>query len=98
MLHRHANGRSALDLYEPVNVLKPVAPDLWIVDGSEIRFGLGWLKFPFSTRMTVFRLRSGELVLHSPVCIFPRASISHRDIGANSLPGCAEFAPLLVGA
>jgi len=67
MLHRHVNGRSTLDLYEPINVLKPVAPDLWIVDGSEIRFGLGRLKFPFSTRMTIFRLRSGELVLHSPV-------------------------------
>ncbi|TPI67283.1 DUF4336 domain-containing protein [Mesorhizobium sp. B3-1-3] len=60
-----------MDLYETINVLKPVAPDLWIVDGSEIRFGLGWLKFPFSTRMTIVRLRSGELVLHSPVAYSP---------------------------
>ena len=67
MLQRHANGRPALDLYQPINVLKPVASDLWIVDGGEIRFGLSWLKFPFSTRMTVLRLRSGELLLHSPV-------------------------------
>ena len=71
MLHRHANDRSSLDLYEPINVLKPVASDVWIVDGPEIRFGLGWLKLPFSTRMTILRLRSGELVLHSPVAYSP---------------------------
>ena len=26
-------ARSIVDLYEPINVLKPIARDLWIVDG-----------------------------------------------------------------
>jgi hypothetical protein len=48
--------------YEPLNTLKRVAPDLWIVDGPQIRF----FRIPFSTRMTVIRLRNGDLFLHSP--------------------------------
>ncbi|MEO8241947.1 MAG: DUF4336 domain-containing protein [bacterium] len=49
--------------YEPLDVLKPVGPDIWIVDGSAISFyGL-----PFSTRMTVIRLENGDLFLHSPI-------------------------------
>jgi len=48
--------------YEPLNTLKPVAPDLWVVDGPAIRFyGL-----PFSTRATVVRLQTGDLWVHSP--------------------------------
>ncbi|BCM20976.1 DUF4336 domain-containing protein [Mesorhizobium sp. J8] len=56
-----------LEPYAPLNVLKPVAPDLWIVDGPEITFAWMGLKLPFSTRMTVVRLDSGGLILHSPV-------------------------------
>lgn len=63
--------RSALDLYEPIDVLKPVAPDLWIVDGPRIGFGVGPFEFPFTTRMTVIRLRNGDLILHSPVALAP---------------------------
>jgi len=48
--------------YEPLNTLKQLAPDLWIVDGPEIRFS----GLPFSTRMTVIRLQDGQLFLHSP--------------------------------
>jgi len=48
--------------YEPLNTLKPVAPDIWVVDGPAIRF----YGMPFSTRMTVVRLRSGAVWLHSP--------------------------------
>ena len=51
--------------YAPLNVLKPVAPDVWIVDGPVIRFyGL-----PFTTRMTVIRLPDGGLWLHSPIAM-----------------------------
>ena len=64
-------ARSIVDLYEPINVLKPIARDLWIVDGPRIGFGLGPLKFPFTTRMTVLRLRNGDLILHSPVALDP---------------------------
>ncbi|MCE2890924.1 MAG: DUF4336 domain-containing protein [Aquidulcibacter sp.] len=49
--------------YEPLFVLKPVARDVWIADGSWIRFyGL-----PFPTRMTVIRLSDGSLWVHSPI-------------------------------
>lgn len=48
--------------YEPLNTLKPVGENAWVVDGPAIRFyGL-----PFSTRMTVVRLANGDLWLHSP--------------------------------
>lgn len=49
-------------LYAPLDTPKPLAPDLWIVDGPAIRFyGL-----PFSTRATLVRLPSGALWVHSP--------------------------------
>jgi hypothetical protein len=48
--------------YEPLDTLKPVAQDLWLIDGPLIRFyGL-----PFSTRATVVRLASGDIWVHSP--------------------------------
>ena len=48
--------------YEPLNTLKSVGPDIWVVDGPAIRF----YGMPFSTRMTVVRLQNGDLWLHSP--------------------------------
>jgi hypothetical protein len=51
--------------YEPIKTLKPVAKDVWIVDGPEIRFGPPGLKMPFPTRMTILRLADG-LFVHSP--------------------------------
>jgi hypothetical protein len=49
--------------YEPLYELKAIAPDIWVVDGSWIRFyGL-----PFPTRMTVIRLSNGDLWIHSPI-------------------------------
>ncbi len=51
--------------YEPLNTLKPVGENIWIVDGPHISFyGL-----PFSTRMTVIRLASGDLFIHSPIAL-----------------------------
>lgn len=48
--------------YEPLDVPKPVAKDIWVVDGPAIKFyGL-----PFSTRATVVRLKDGSLFVHSP--------------------------------
>jgi len=57
--------------YPPLNTLKRVADDVWIVDGPVIRFGLPWPKFPFPTRMTVIRLASGDLFIHSPTPLTP---------------------------
>lgn len=53
--------------YLPILTPKPVARDVWIVDGPEIRFGFLGLRLPFPTRMTIVRLPAGDLWLHSPV-------------------------------
>jgi len=58
-----------LKLYEPIDRLKAVAPDVWIVDGPAVTF----YGMPFPTRMTVIRLATGKLWLHSPVA--PAASL-----------------------
>ena len=56
-------------LYEPINVYKPVAADIGIVDGPFEYLTVGGigLPLPFTTRMTVVRLSNGDLLLHSPV-------------------------------
>jgi hypothetical protein len=52
--------------YPPLNTLKPVADDVWIVDGPVIRFGLGCgLHVPFPTRATIIRIER-DLFVHSP--------------------------------
>jgi len=48
--------------YEPLDLPKPVAEDLWIVDGAPI----GFYGMPFPTRATIVRLASGGLWVHSP--------------------------------
>ena len=53
--------------YAPLNEPKRLAANVWLVDGPEIGMSYGPLILPFTTRMTVVRLRSGELWLHSPI-------------------------------
>lgn len=48
--------------YEKINTLKPVAENIWIVDGPVI----SWNNFPFPTRMTVIKLENNDIFLHSP--------------------------------
>lgn len=71
-----------LRLYEPLNTLKRVDDDLWIVDGPVIRmaFPLG-LRVPFTTRMTVVRLTSGELWVHSPTRLTPELRAELEAVG-----------------
>ncbi len=57
---------SCLQLYEPINTLKPVADDVFIVDGPEIRMAALGFGFPFTTRMTLIRMADGGLWVHSP--------------------------------
>ena len=66
--------------YPPINTLKHVVDDVWIIDGPFIRFGMPWPKFPFPTRMTVVRLTGGDLFLHSPTPLTPslRAEIERE--------------------
>lgn len=61
-------------LYEPINTLKPVAPEVWIVDGPIVRMAVGLgLSAPFPTRMTLVRLPDGTLWCHSPIA--PQAAL-----------------------
>jgi len=60
-----------LETYPPINTLKSVADDLWIVDGPLIPFGLPGLKMPFPTRMSILRLADGGLFVHSPTPLTP---------------------------
>ncbi len=55
-----------MKLYEPLNVLKPVGEDLWVVDGPMVRMSYFGGSVPFPTRMVVVRLESGRLFLWSP--------------------------------
>jgi hypothetical protein len=73
-----------LAVYQPLNVLKRVADDLWIVDGPLIRFGMSWLKMPFPTRMTVIRLPGDRLFIHSPTPLPPELKIAVEQIGVPS--------------
>lgn len=52
--------------YPPLDTLKPVAEGLWIVDGALPKAGI---RIP--VRMTVLRLASGGLWLHSPTLCTP---------------------------
>jgi len=61
-----------MQLYDPISTLKPVADDLWVVDGPLVHMAFGWLKFPYPSRMVVVRLRSGELWVWSPVAVSPQ--------------------------
>ena len=53
--------------YPPLDVPKPVADDVWIVDSGPI--SASGLKLP--VRMTVMRLQDGQLLLHSPTRFTP---------------------------
>jgi hypothetical protein len=57
--------------YPPLNTLKRVVENVWIIDGPTIRFGMPWPKMPFPTRMTVIRCREGDLFIHSPTPLVP---------------------------
>jgi hypothetical protein len=56
-----------MELYEPLNVLKPVGENLWVVDGPIVRMAYFGGSIPFPTRMVVVRLGSGEVFLWSPI-------------------------------
>ncbi|UUX34715.1 DUF4336 domain-containing protein [Fundicoccus culcitae] len=53
--------------YPPLNTLKAVANNIWIVDGDIIHMSVPFIQVPFSTRMTVVRLNNGDMWLHSPI-------------------------------
>src|SRR5262245_49903736 len=71
-------------LYEPINVYKPVAPDIGIVDGPFEYLTVAGVKLPlpFTTRMTVVRLTDGGLFLHSPIKFDERLANELLELGA----------------
>jgi len=71
-------------LYEPINVYKPIAPDIGIADGPFEYLTVGGVKMPlpFTTRMTVIRLSNGDLFLHSPIKFDGRLANELLGLGA----------------
>lgn len=77
------SGRDHSALYEPLNEYKPLAARVGIVDGpleyvSLLRTRLPW---PFTTRMTVVQLATGDLFLHSPIAFDARLAVHLNSFG-----------------
>ena len=53
--------------YTPLYVLKKISENIWIADGEEVAMDFKLFKIPFSTRMTIIRLKNGEIWVHSPI-------------------------------
>jgi hypothetical protein len=68
--------------YPPLNTLKPVARDVWIVCGPTIGFGFPWPRMALPTRMTVIRLEDRGLFIHSPTPLTPALTRDIEGIGA----------------
>ncbi len=68
--------------YPPLDTLKLVAENVWIVDGPLIRFGMPWPKMSFPTRMTVVRL-AGGLFIHSPTELAPELKVEIECAGGS---------------
>lgn len=67
--------------YPPLNTLKRIAEQIWLVDGPLIRFGPPLLKMPFPTRMTLVRLKTGEVFVHSPTPLTSELVTEIQSIG-----------------
>lgn len=66
-----------IDTYEPINTLKPIAENIWIVDGPLIAFK----GVPFPTRMTIIRLADESLFVHSPTALTPALKARIDELG-----------------
>jgi hypothetical protein len=82
MIRRSTGRRTDGPTYPPLNVLKHVAEDVWIVDGPVIRFGMPWPRMPFPTRMTIIRLAGRNLFIHSPTPLTSGLKREVEGIGA----------------
>jgi short-subunit dehydrogenase len=57
--------------------LQPIAPSVWIFDAPPIRV----LGLPLPLRMTIIRLGSGEIILHSPTQFSPDLKAAIEQLG-----------------
>lgn len=71
-----------IQLYDPLHTPKPVARDVWIVDGPAAKFGVGGVTLPFPTRMTLVRLGGRGLFIHSPTPLAPEVRDAVARLGA----------------
>ena len=73
----------AATVYEPINVYKPLAPNIGIVDGPFEYFTVAGIRMPipFTTRMTVVCLTNGDLFLHSPIAFNEALAAVLRSMG-----------------
>ncbi|WP_375763466.1 DUF4336 domain-containing protein [Bradyrhizobium sp. Pha-3] len=69
------------ETYPPLNTPKPVADDVWMIDGPIIRFGPRWFKMPFPTRATIVRLPGGRLFIHSPTPLLAELKAAIVELG-----------------
>jgi hypothetical protein len=75
--HPHDPAAHARATYPPLDVPKPFAEDIWIVDSGPIT-AMG-LKLPL--RMTIIRLGNGDLLLHSPTPFSPGVAKAVEALG-----------------
>ncbi|MDO3381544.1 DUF4336 domain-containing protein [Gilvimarinus algae] len=68
---------SAVGVYEPLQTLKPVDDNIWVVDGPLIHFK----SVPFPTRTTIVRLQGDDLFVHSPVELTPDLKRAVDELG-----------------
>ncbi|MCG8414671.1 MAG: DUF4336 domain-containing protein [Pseudomonadales bacterium] len=60
-----------------MSMLQPFGSELWTMDGDPVRM----FAIPFSTRMTIVRLESGNLWVHSPIHPTPGRIDALRSLG-----------------
>jgi hypothetical protein len=70
-------------LYEPINVYKPLATNIGIVDGPFEYLTVAGIRLPlpFTTRMTVVGLANRDLFLHSPIKFDERLAKELSELG-----------------
>jgi hypothetical protein len=73
----------AASLYDPINVYKPLAPDIGIVDGPLEYLTVGGIRLPlpFTNRMTVAHHSNDDLFLHSPIKFDEKLAKELRGLG-----------------
>jgi hypothetical protein len=71
----------AMRTYYPINILKAVASNVWIVDGPIIRVALCGFGMPFPTRMTIVRLADRDLFVHSPTVLTAELKAEIKALG-----------------
>ena len=70
-----------LKLYSPINELKQIGKDIWIVDGNEIHMSFKLFKVPFTTRMTIVKIDNNKLWIHSPIAFNKELNDKIKELG-----------------